>query len=51
MEPDYRATLALSRCPESNRDDGSLIQETTIILSHIESHLLQAFRDTCWIPT
>ena len=51
MEPDYRATLALSWCLESNGADGLSIRAMTIILSHVESHLLQAFRDTYWIPT
>ena len=42
--------IVLSQCLESNEPDGLLIWLMTIILSHIESHLLQAFRDTCWIP-
>ena len=51
MEPDQRATLALSRCAESNGANGSSIRGTVMILWHVESHLLQAFRDTCRIPT
>ena len=43
--------ISLSQCPESNGANDSSIQTTTIIISHVESHLLQAFRDTCWIPT
>ena len=51
MEHDYRATLALSRCHESNRINVSSIRAMVMILWHVESHLLQDFRDTCWIPT
>ena len=43
--------LALSWCLESNGVNGSSIRATVLILWHVESHLLQAFRDTCWIPT
>ena len=46
MEVDYMATLALSQCPKSNGADGLLIRATVMILWHIESHLLQTFRDT-----
>ena len=47
MELDYRATLELSQCPESNKANGSSIRAMVMILWHVESHLLQAFRDTC----
>ena len=43
--------LPLSRWPKSNGVNGSSIRATVIILWHIESHLLQDFRDTYWIPT
>ena len=43
--------LALSQCPQSNEFNGSLIRATTIILWHVEAHLLKDFKDMCWIPT
>ena len=45
-----RPPIELFWFPKSNGADGSSIQATIIILWHVESHLLQAFRDTCWIP-
>ena len=51
MEPNYKATLELSRCLESNGVDGSSIRATFMILWHVDSHLLQDFKDTYWIPT
>ena len=43
--------LLLTWCPKSNGFDDSSIRALVVILWHIEAHLLQAFRDTYWIPT
>ena len=51
MELYYRATLALSQCFESKGADSFSIRAMVMILWHVESHLLHAFRDTCSIPT
>ena len=40
--------LEIPRCPKYNRLDVFSIQDTFIILWHVEAHLLEAFRDTSW---